>query len=63
MERLSDTPAAANNALAALSIAFEFDLKKARDAMLPVGAINPCIRISKYESFCLFSKAYTYNSG
>ena len=49
MERLSDTPAAANNALAALSIAFEFDLKKARDAMLPVGAINPCIRISKYE--------------
>ena len=49
MERLSDTPAAANNALAALSIAFEFDLKKAKDAMLPDGAVNPCIRISKYE--------------
>ena len=49
MERLSDTPAAANNALAALSVAFEFDLKKARDAMLPDGAINPCIRMSKYE--------------
>lgn len=48
MARLEDTPAAANHALAALSVAIEYDLQKARDALMPDGSINPCIRISKY---------------
>ena len=47
MTRLAATPAAANHALAALSVAFEFDLQKAKDALFK-GNNNPCIRVAKY---------------
>ena len=48
MTRLKDTPVAANNALAALSVAFEFDMQKAKDGLYK-GNNNPCIRVSKNE--------------
>ena len=47
MERLSDTPAAANHALAALSVAFEFDMQRVTDHLYK-GSNNPCIRVTKY---------------
>ena len=48
MTRLKATPAAANAALAALSVAFEFDMQKVKDGLYK-GNNNPCIRVSKYE--------------
>ena len=47
MERLSDIPAAANHALAALSVAFEFDMQRVTDHLYK-GSNNPCIRVTKY---------------
>jgi len=47
MFRLKDKPAAANNTLAALSAAIEWDMKKA-DSLLQ-GKSNPCLRVVKYE--------------
>ena len=47
MERLSDIPAAANNSLAALSVAFEFDMQRVTDHLYK-GSNNPCIRVTKY---------------
>ena len=49
MARLADTPAAANHALAALSVAIEYDLKKPKDYLLAKDKGNPCVRIAKYE--------------
>ena len=49
MARMVDTPAAANHALAALSVAIEYDLKKPKDYLLAKDKGNPCIRIAKYE--------------
>lgn len=49
MARMVDTPAAANHALAALSVAIEYDLKKPKDSLLAKDKGNPCIRIAKYE--------------
>tara|TARA_B100000959_G_scaffold13803_1_gene13640 strand:+ start:220 stop:1119 length:900 start_codon:yes stop_codon:yes gene_type:complete len=47
MTRLTDKRAAANHALAALSVAFEFDMQKAKDGLFK-GNNNPCIRVAKY---------------
>ena len=47
MERLADIPAAANHALAALSVAFEFDLQRVTDNLYK-GSNNPCVRVTKY---------------
>ena len=49
MKRLEDKPAAANHALAALSVAFEWDMAKTREEdKLYKGTNNPCIRVAKY---------------
>ena len=47
MTRLKATPIAANHALAALSVAFEFDMQKGKDRLYS-GSNNPCIRVTKY---------------
>lgn len=47
MTRLEATPASANHALAALSVAFEYDMQKAKDGLY-AGNNNPCIRVPKY---------------
>jgi integrase len=49
MARLVDKRAAANHALAALSTAIEYDLKRPKDYLLPKGKSNPCVRIAKYR--------------
>ena len=49
MSRLADTPGAANHALAALSVAIEYDLNKHKDFLLSKSVSNPCVRIAKYE--------------
>ena len=45
-QKLEDTPTAANRALAALSVVFEWDGKKLNPMF---NGPNPCLRISKYE--------------
>ena len=50
MERMADTKASANAALAALSVAFEYDRKKTRDALMNKNQINPCLRVAKYPT-------------
>ena len=49
MTRMKSTPASANHALAALSVAFEFDMQKVKDGLYQ-GDNNPCIRVSKYKT-------------
>ena len=46
--RMERMPTTANRALAALSIAFEWDMKRSTDRLFP-GENNPCLRISKYQ--------------
>ena len=49
MARLIDKQAAANHALAALSTAVEYDLKRPKDYLLPKSMSNPCVRVAKYD--------------
>ena len=44
--RLEDTPTAANRALAALSVVFEWDAAKLNPMFK---GVNPCLRISKFK--------------
>tara|TARA_R100000008_G_C3579075_1_gene167198 strand:- start:417 stop:1910 length:1494 start_codon:yes stop_codon:yes gene_type:complete len=46
--RLESKPTTANRAVAALSVAFEWDMKRSVDRMFP-GDTNPCLRVSKYQ--------------
>tara|TARA_Y100001951_G_scaffold62857_1_gene50220 strand:+ start:417 stop:1862 length:1446 start_codon:yes stop_codon:yes gene_type:complete len=46
--RMERIPTTANRALAALSIAFEWDMKRSTDRLFP-GDNNPCLRVSKYQ--------------
>ena len=46
--RMASIPTAANRALAILSTAFEWDMKRSIDRLYP-GEHNPCLRISKYQ--------------
>ena len=48
MHRLKHKPAAANNALAALSVAFEYDISRSHNQLYQ-GTNNPCLRVVKYE--------------
>ena len=46
--RMESMPTTANRALAALSVAFEWDMKRSTDRLFP-GDNNPCLRVSKYQ--------------
>ena len=46
--RMEKIPTAANRALAALSVAFEWDMKRSTDRLY-LGDNNPCLRVSKYQ--------------
>ena len=46
--RMESIPTTANRALAALSIAFEWDMKRSVDRLYP-GDQNPCLKISKFQ--------------
>ena len=46
--RMESIPTTANRALAILSTAFEWDMKRSIDRLYP-GEHNPCLRISKYQ--------------
>jgi len=48
MHRMQDKPVAANNTLAALSVAFEWDFTRA-STQLYKGSNNPCLRVVKYQ--------------
>ena len=62
MARLIDKQAAANHALAALSTAIEYDLKRPKDYLLPKGMSNPCVRVAKYDiDKDQKPKSYAYN--
>ena len=45
-QKLEDSPTAANRALAALSVVFEWDAKKLNPMFK---GVNPCLRIAKYQ--------------
>ena len=45
-QKLEDTPTAANRALAALSVVFEWDAKQLNPMFK---GVNPCLRITKYQ--------------
>ena len=47
MFRMQDKPAAANNAVAALSAAFEWDMSRSHKQLYH-GTNNPCLRVKKY---------------
>ena len=47
MKRMQNKPAAANNALAALSVAFEWDMTRSHERLYH-GSNNPCLRVKKY---------------
>ena len=49
MHRLKHKPSAANNALAALSVAFEYDIARSHNQLYQ-GTNNPCLRVVKYET-------------
>ena len=46
--RMEQIPTTANRALAALSVAFEWDMKRSTDRLYK-GDNNPCLRVSKYQ--------------
>jgi hypothetical protein len=48
MKRLKHIPAAANHTLAALSVVFEWDLRKPKNNLCK-NNINPCQRVNKYK--------------
>jgi hypothetical protein len=46
--RMEKIPTTANRVLAALSVAFEWDMKRSVDRLYK-GDSNPCLRVSKYQ--------------